>query len=157
MALVLPEPGPSPARREKIGNHADRIFVADSNPDKHEPYRRDLGGIVGRENVIIVDNRADALIELPKERFALYAVDLALNAARGTASGWGLDLAERIRDADGNRTFIALIGAELQLLREAQGRGFKQLYTHTELGSVDGYGTWNDFIRDIDSLINRGK
>lgn len=130
------------------------IFAADSDADWQNNYKSVLGPIIGLENLTIVGDYTESIKGLKRSSF--YIVDPFLPVTVGKPKeDYGIDLIDKIKAMEGNCDCIWVLTENHDLLRTAESKGVKQLYTKRQ-AETGGYPTSDVFLEKIVDALQRG-
>ena len=124
-----------------------RVFVVDQDLRLHYFYKTYLEEIVGRGNVLIFGDYKTAMDTLKSNIFSAYVIDPYLPI--GVVDNWGFEFVQYVYRREGNYDLVWSLSARHDLLKTAEARGIRQVYTKKDPEEAEGYKTKEDFLNDI--------
>jgi len=132
-----------------------KVLVVEDGEVYQRGYRNNLAGIVGEENLDLVDNYDDAVELLNQNSYEVYILDGQFPKSPDFPPGpWGISLAKEIAEKEGSFDKIRMASGAISILHEAQKLGITKLYFKGKLveeGQKPLTQLMDDLMQELDS------
>lgn len=132
-----------------------KILVVEDHNYWQDWYKENLGDIVGKENVNIVDNLNSAINCILQNVYDAYILDGAFPKESGLKSEQlGIKLAKEISEKEGGFDKIRIVSLKDLTLETALRIGIKKVYSKHKANKEKGYNHISAIPNDLKQDLN---
>jgi len=133
-----------------------KLLIVEDDEANQKDYRNNLAGIVGEENLDLVDNYDDAIELLKQNPYDVYILDGVFPKSSDfpLPGPWGIPLAKEIVEKEGSFDKIRMVSGAPSILSEAKELGVTKLYfkgNPAEEGQKPLSQITNDLAQELNS------